>query len=305
MSRRPLSLKSAPAAKRGDNKRPAPSSKARQQQAERGNRGDTAMQAERGRTERHQGGGRPARGDALSLPRMLSRLGYCSRSQAEALVVAGRVAVNGQVVTTLSRRVNPSDQLAVDGRKVTAAAPCYLLLNKPRGLVTTARDEQGRNTVYSCLSAWGERHIAPVGRLDQASEGLLLLTNDSKFAARLLDPQSHLDKTYHVQIDRIFTAEECLRCEQGQEVNGEWLVAKKMRVLRQGEKNCWLEVVLDEGKNRQIRRLLEALGVEVQRLVRIAFGPLQLGELAKGEARELTASELAALQRALTANDEA
>lgn len=308
MSRRPLSLKSAPAANRGDSKRPAPSGKAKQPQAERGSRSGKAAapQAERsGRPERHQGGGRPARGDALSLPRMLSRLGFCSRSQAEALVVDGRVTVNGQVVTTLSRRVNPSDVLTVDGRKVTAAAPCYLLLNKPRGLVTTARDEQGRNTIYSCLQAWGERHIAPVGRLDQASEGLLLLTNDSKFAARLLDPQSHLDKTYHVQIDRIFTAEECLRCEQGQEVNGEWLVAKKMRVLRQGEKNCWLEVVLDEGKNRQIRRLLEALGVEVQRLVRIAFGPLQLGELAKGEARELTASELAALQRALSASSEA
>ena len=100
------------------------------------------------------------------------------------------------------------------------------------------------------------------------------------------------------------TAEECLRCEQGQEINGEWLVAKKMRVLRQGEKNCWLEVVLDEGKNRQIRRLLEALGVEVQRLMRIAFGPLQLGELAKGEARELTVSELAALQHALEAQED-
>lgn len=305
MSRRPLSLKATPTTNRSDNKRPAASGKNATAQAERGGRKNAQPTAERaGRPERQHSGGRAARGDALSLPRMLSRLGFCSRSQAEALVVEGRVTVNGQVVTTLSRRVNPSDALTVDGRKVTAATPCYILLNKPRGLVTTARDEQGRNTIYSCLGAWDGRHIAPVGRLDQASEGLLLLTNDSKFAARLLDPNNHLDKTYHVQVDRIFTAEECLRCEQGQEINGEWLAAKKMRVLRQGEKNCWLEVVLDEGKNRQIRRLLESLGVEVQRLVRIAFGPLQLGETAKGEARELTASELAALQQALNNSSE-
>ncbi|MBQ1782942.1 MAG: rRNA pseudouridine synthase [Gammaproteobacteria bacterium] len=254
---------------------------------------------------RQPGAGRPKTGDVVSLPRMLSRMGFCSRSEAEAMVINGRVAVNGQIVTATSRRVDPKkDKLAVDGKAVTAAAPCYLMLNKPRGLVTTARDEQGRDTIYNCLGAWAGRHLAPVGRLDQASEGLLLITNDSRLASRLLDPKSHLDKTYHVQIDRIFTAEDCARCEAGLDLEGEWLVAKSVKLLRSGEKNCWLEVVLDEGKNRQIRRLLEALGVQVQRLVRIAFGPLALGELAKGEARELTAGELASLQRALQARDE-
>lgn len=269
------------------------------------NRGNSRHNSERpasgaGRGERQPSTGRPKSGEVVSLPRMLSRMGYCSRSEAEALVINGRVAVNGQIVTATSRRVDPNkDKLAVDGKAITAAAPCYLMLNKPRGLVTTARDEQGRDTIYNCLGAWAGRHLAPVGRLDQASEGLLLITNDSRLASRLLDPKSHLDKTYHVQIDRIFTAEDCARCEAGLDLEGEWLVAKSVKLLRSGEKNCWLEVVLDEGKNRQIRRLLEALGVQVQRLVRIAFGPLTLGELAKGEARELTAGELAALQRAL------
>lgn len=259
-----------------------------------------------GRGERQPSAGRPKSGEVVSLPRMLSRMGYCSRSEAEAMVINGRVAVNGQIVTATSRRVDPNkDKLAVDGKAVTAAAPCYLMLNKPRGLVTTARDEQGRDTIYNCLGAWAGRHLAPVGRLDQASEGLLLITNDSRLAARLLDPKSHLDKTYHVQIDRIFSAEDCARCEAGLDLDGEWLVAKSVKLLRTGEKNCWLEVVLDEGKNRQIRRLLEALGVQVQRLVRIAFGPLTLGDLAKGEARELTAGELAALQRALQTRESA
>jgi 23S rRNA pseudouridine2605 synthase len=183
------------------------------------------------------------------------------------------------------------DRIEMDGAVIQAAEKIYLMMNKPRGLVTTADDERGRETVYSLLPknlAW----IAPVGRLDKASEGLLLFTNDSEWAARITDPEAHLDKTYHVQIDRVADTELIGTLESGVEVGGgERFRAKGVRTLRSGGKTCWLEIVLDEGKNRQIRRMLEACGVQVLRLVRVAIGELQLGSLAKGTHRMLSAEE--------------
>ena len=172
------------------------------------------------------------------------------------------------------------------------------MLNKPKGLVTTANDEQGRETVYSKLPA-GLPWMGPVGRLDKASEGLLLFTNDSEWAARITAPESHLDKTYQVQIAA--TADESLlqKLTNGVHSDGDFLAAKAAQLLRCGDKNSWVEVVLNEGKNRQIRRMLEACSVEVLRLIRVAIGPLHLGSLGKGEARELTDLEKAALDHAL------
>jgi 23S rRNA pseudouridine2605 synthase len=182
------------------------------------------------------------------------------------------------------------DRIAVDGQVVEVGERIYLMLNKERGVVTTACDEKGRETVYACL---GEElpWVAPVGRLDKASEGLLLLTNDSEWAARVLDPGMHWEKTYHVQIGAV--AEEPLleAMRKGIEANGEWLRAKRARVLRSGAKNTWLEIVLDEGKNRQIRRMIAGLRVEVLRLVRVAIGPVELGGLRKGQVRQLTERE--------------
>ena len=183
------------------------------------------------------------------------------------------------------------------------------MLNKPRGVVTTAEDEKGRPTVYALLSqhsAAGETvtksqaWLAPVGRLDKASEGLLLMTNDSEWGARITAPETHLDKTYHVQVGTIADEtfiEALLRGVNAQA--GEVLSARQVRRLRAGEKNCWMEIVLDEGKNRHIRRMMEILGVEVLRLVRVAIGPLQLGDLAKGQCRALTADEKRLLDRAI------
>jgi len=164
------------------------------------------------------------------------------------------------------------------------------MLNKKRGVVTTASDEKGRETVYAYLSdelPW----VAPVGRLDKASEGLLLLTNDSEWAARVLRPGMHLERTYHVQIGALANASLLEALRKGIEADGEWLRAKRARVLRGGAKNTWLEIVLDEGKNRQIRRMLAASEVEVLRLVRVAIGPVELGGLQKGQVRELTRRE--------------
>ena len=193
------------------------------------------------------------------------------------------------------------DRIELQGRAIHAAEKVYWMMNKPRGMITSAADEKGRDTVYSLLPAemnW----LAPVGRLDKASEGLLLFTNDSEWGARVTEPATHLDKTYHVQIATIASAEFLETLQRGVETErGEVLRCKRASLLRAGEKNSWIEIVLDEGKNRQIRRMLDARGMEVLRLIRVAIGPLALGELPKGAHRPLTADELACLNRAMSA----
>jgi 23S rRNA pseudouridine2605 synthase len=240
----------------------------------------------------------PIESRKIGLARALSKLGYCSRSQAGLLIRAGRVKLNDITARDPETPVRiEHDQIAVDGSAVKAAENIYLVMNKPRGLVTTASDEKGRDTVYSLLSE-GEKPlpwIAPVGRLDKASEGLLLLSNDSQWAARISAPESHLPKTYHVQIDTIATEELIGEVVSGVKSEGDVLRAVECRLLRTGEKNSWLEIALEEGKNRQIRRMLSVLGLEVLRLVRVSIGPLQLGTLAKGAYRHLTAEEKNAL----------
>ena len=208
--------------------------------------------------------------------------------------------VNGRLARDPESPVHlGNDRIEVDAKPLAAHEHVYLMLNKPRGIVTTASDEKGRETVYD-LFAGDLPWVAPVGRLDKASEGLLLLTNDSEWAGRVLAPDSHLDKTYHVHIDRI--ADQALldsMLHGVQTADAEVLRVKLVRLLRSGEKNSWLEVVLHEGRNRQIRRILDGLGVEVLRLVRIAVGPLRLGELKKGATRQLTATEKRAVDDAL------
>jgi 23S rRNA pseudouridine2605 synthase len=191
------------------------------------------------------------------------------------------------------------DRVEIAGRPLRAAEKIYVMMNKPRGIVTSAADEKGRDTIYSLLPK-GQDRLGPVGRLDKASEGLLLLTNDSEWAARITNPATHLEKSYHVQIAA--KAEERLieALERGVETQkGEVLNAKRVRMLRAGEKNSWLEMILDEGKNRQIRRMLGVHGIEVLRLVRVAIGPLQLGDLTKGAFRTLRPEEKAALDSAM------
>jgi 23S rRNA pseudouridine2605 synthase len=240
----------------------------------------------------------------VGLARALSKLGLCSRSQATEWIAAGRVRLSGATTRNPEAPVRLGiDRIEVDGQPAAPKEKIYLMLNKERGVVTTASDEQGRGTVYDSLPArWSgpsAQWIAPVGRLDKASEGLLLMTNDSEWSARITAPESHLDKVYHVQIRAIAdeTLMEALR--GGVENRGEILKAKRLSSLRSGEKNSWIEIVLDEGKNRQIRRMFESLGVEVARLVRISIGPLILGDLPSGATRTLTAQEKSSLDRAL------
>jgi 23S rRNA pseudouridine2605 synthase len=245
----------------------------------------------------------------VGLARALSKLGYCSRSKAAELIRAGRVRINGAVRKNAEAPVHlGKDRLEVDGLRVSAAEKLYLMLNKPRGVVTTASDEQGRDSVYKYLSAFlgedsvgdggrkSQNWVAPIGRLDKASEGLLLLTNDSEWGAKIVSPETHVDKTYHVQIDAQPDGLLVGKLIEGFKVNdGEFLRVKAAGVLRTGERNGWLEIILDEGRNRHIRRMFEALDIEVLRLIRVAIGGLQLGELAKGKVRALTTGERALL----------
>ncbi|RWM06805.1 MAG: rRNA pseudouridine synthase [Mesorhizobium sp.] len=237
---------------------------------------------------------RRAAAGKVSLDRALSKLGFCSRKQAELLITEGRVQVAGKVARDPSLRIDPDrDRIAVDGERVAAERKVYLMLNKPRGLVTTRDDPEGRGTVYDCLADLELPFVSPVGRLDKASEGLLLMTNDTRWANGLLDPASHVAKTYHVQIASAPDEAMLRRFREGAVVDGELLTASSIELLRSGGRTAWLEIVLDEGRNRQIRRLLGASDIEVLRLVRVAIGALQLGDLAKGKARHLTAEELA------------
>jgi len=235
----------------------------------------------------------------VGLARALSKLGYCSRAEASRLIRAGRVRVNERLCSDPEKPVYlKRDRIEIDGHLLETQPKIYLMLNKPRGLITTASDEKGRDTVYELLDqqlSW----VAPVGRLDKASEGLLLLTNDPEWSARVLAPETHLEKIYHVQIAAVADGAIIKRMTKGVKDGNDFLRAKNARIVRGGSRNTWLEIVLDEGKNRHIRRILAQLGIEALRLVRVAIGPLRLGELPKGSVRQLAVAEKQGIDRAM------
>ena len=232
------------------------------------------------------------------LARTLSKLGLCSRTEAAAWIAAGRVSVDGRVVRDAEFPVVRGVQrIAIDGVETGQGEIRYLMLNKPRGLITSTQDERARDTVYRCFDGAGLGWIAPVGRLDKASEGLLLFANDPEWAARITAPDSGPHKTYHVHVDRILDAVMLGRLADGIMLDGERLGASSVTLLRHGAKNAWLEIVLEEGRNRHIRRLLAAFDIGVLRLIRVAIGDLQLGTLAKGEWRLLSPEEVASLSK--------
>ncbi len=230
--------------------------------------------------------------------RVISKLGMASRSEARRWVQEGRVQVNGRVVRDAEFPLRQGvDRIEIEGQTLAAAARLVLMLNKPRGLVTTARDERGRDTVYRCFAGAALPWLAPVGRLDKASEGLLLFSNDPVWAARITDPLTGPDKTYHVQIDQV-PAEAMLELiQRGALLEGERLSAKSVRCLRSGAKHAWLEIVLSEGRNRHIRRMLAHFGVSALRVVRVKIGELPLGDLPKEHWRLLTELEIKGVSR--------
>lgn len=235
------------------------------------------------------------------LPRVLSKLGFCSRREAERLVAAGRVTVNGAVRRDVLSEVDPeSDTIAVDEQPVRRAALLHLKMHKPVGVVTTMKDPEGRPTVGDLIAAarpeW--RGAMPVGRLDRDSSGLLLLTNDHDLGNRVSGPGHHVDKTYRVELNQHPDDAVFAPLRAGIELEGERTRCRpaRVRILERREYSTLVEVVLDEGKFRQIRRSMKAVGLRVKALQRVRIGPVELGELAAGEIVALSAAELAALR---------
>jgi 23S rRNA pseudouridine2605 synthase len=230
------------------------------------------------------------------LARALSKLGFCSRSQAGLLIKTGKVTLNGQLCRDPEKPVQiDRDQISVEGKPIGFTKHVYLMLNKPRGLVTTTSDEKGRDTVFTCFEGHSLPHLSPVGRLDKASEGLQLFTNDNTWANAITDPATHVPKTYHVQVGALADDSLLAKLRRSVDDEGERLKLQTVSMLRQGEKNSWLEITLDEGRNRHIRRVMEAHELEVMRLVRVEIGGLKLGTLAKGAWRNLSTAEVRAM----------
>lgn len=239
---------------------------------------------------------RPIRSPQLrvSLARALSKLGVLSRSEAAKAILEGRVACNGVVRNNPEFRVDPKrDRFALDGKALDPRPQrVYFMLHKPRGLVTTRKDEKGRATVFECLQGL-EAYVFPVGRLDADSEGLLLFTNDSRFAETVTNPLTQIPKRYEVELDRPLGDGDLFKLAVGVAFP-DGSVAKPRSVQPLDADRKRLEIVLEEGKNREIRRICEAAGFEVKKLFRTHVGDLALGDLAPGKYRALDAKEVSA-----------
>ncbi len=234
----------------------------------------------------------PEESSGVRLQKYLASAGVASRRAAEILIQGGRVEVNGRVTSTLGTRIDPErDRVQVDGRRIHATAKrAYYLLNKPKGVMTTASDPEGRPTVIELLQGVRER-VFPVGRLDWNSEGLLILTNDGGLAHRLTHPANHVPKVYRVKVKGTLAEAELRALRGGMSLEGRrTMPARVERVSAQ--ENSWLEVTLFEGRRNQLRRMFERIGHRVQKLKRIAIGPIRDRALKPGEWRRMTAEEV-------------
>jgi 23S rRNA pseudouridine2605 synthase len=234
----------------------------------------------------------------VRLQKIIAGTGLASRRKAEALIAAGRVMVNGKTVTELGTKVDPvRDHVKVDGKHLSAAQPfVYLMLNKPKNVVSTLDDPGGRTTVKDYLRGVSVR-VFPVGRLDFDSEGLMLLTNNGDLAQAMLHPRYHVPKTYLVKVKGVLTDEDIRSLEQGVRLEDGMTGPAQVRKVRKIEANSWLEITIREGRKHQVKRMLESVGHPVIKLLRIRMGPLSLGDLQPGEFRFLTDREANALRR--------
>src|SRR5215472_2658526 len=248
----------------------------------------------------------PADGETPDQPRLqkyLAHAGIASRRHAEELIAAGAVTVNGQVIRKLGTRVNTAtDEVRVFGKPVRPVTTfLYVMLNKPAGTVSTVSDPEGRRTVLDLLPEdWRRQRIYPVGRLDFDTEGLLLLTNDGELALHLTHPRYALTKVYQALVADEPAVSALRQLEHGILLAGESrrTAPARLRILNRQGDACWISVEIHEGRNRQVRRMLEAIGYPPLRLRRVAVGPLDLGHLASGDYRQLTPNEVSALYQA-------
>ncbi|MGE5327219.1 MAG: pseudouridine synthase [Deltaproteobacteria bacterium] len=233
----------------------------------------------------------------MTLDRVLSRYGIASRTVAKEVIRAGRLRVNGRVMRDPDFWVTPeTDDIQLDGKRLKRERRIYLLFYKPRGVITSHGDPSGRKTVYDCLGDLG-KWVSPVGRLDKDTSGLLLLTNDTAFADLVTNPESRIPKTYLVKLNALICDEMIGQLNSGVQMKrGDFARPVSVRRIEDRGKYSRLEVVLTEGKNREVRRMMEAAGFKVLKLVRTAIGPLTLAGLEIGKWRELTPSEVGAVR---------
>ena len=239
--------------------------------------------------------------EKIRIQKLIADSGYCSRRKAEELIAAGRVKVGGRPCK-LGDKALPTDLITVDGeqiRQVKKRRLYYIMLHKPRGYVTTMKDELDRKNVSELLSDLPER-VYPVGRLDRNSEGLLLFTNDGAFANDIMHPSRKINKVYRVTVRPSVNDEQLVKLAQGVMIDGRLTEPANVVVLDSQLGRVVLQITIHEGRNRQIRRMCEEVGLEVARLKRTMIGPLKLGMLPPGEYRELTAEELRAIRNAIT-----
>jgi len=239
------------------------------------------------------------------LQKIISESGFCSRRKADELIAKNHVKVNGHPAK-LGDRANPQrDVITVDGEKIAINKNkkyLYLMLNKPRGYVTTLEDEMGRKCVTELLSGVEER-VYPIGRLDRNSEGLLLFTNDGDFANSIMHPSKHVSKTYRVTVRPDINDDQLIRMTEGIVIEGQRTMPATINVLTKQKGRVVIQMIIHEGKNRQVRKMCEAVGLEVARLKRTSVGPLKLGMLKPGAWRELSAEELRAIRNSIGKED--
>ncbi|MDQ0350893.1 23S rRNA pseudouridine2605 synthase [Alkalibacillus filiformis] len=237
-------------------------------------------------------------GQKERLQKVIAKSGITSRRKAEGLIESGRVKVNGKVVSELGTKVGQSDEVAVDNIIIEKEQPVYFMINKPRQVVSTVEDDKGRRVVTDLLSGEIEQRVYPVGRLDYDTTGLLLLTNDGNLTNQLIHPKFEVDKVYVAKVKGELSKEEVLQLKKGVTHDGERLKAVKSRIMEVDKKKgkTKIELVLHQGKNRQVRRMFEALGYRIEKLKRERFGTLTLGNLQPGEYRELTPHEVKQLK---------
>jgi len=233
----------------------------------------------------------------IRLQKAIADSGLASRRKAETMITEGRVTVNGRVIRELGTKVDPErDHVKVDGRHLKPVPPSvFLMLNKPKGYVSSLSDPAGRPTITDLLAGVGLR-VFPVGRLDYDSEGLMLLTNQGELAQTLLHPRYHVPKTYLIKVKGVLTDEEIASLERGVQLDDGMTAPASVRKVRKVEENSWLEVTIHEGRKHQVKRMLEAVGHPVIRLTRVRFGPLSLGDLPPGRYRYLTDREANAVR---------
>lgn len=240
--------------------------------------------------------------EKIRIQKIIAESGFCSRRKAEEYISAGKVTVNGRPCTLGDKALPGKDLIVVDGIKIDQPRKrtlYYIMLHKPRGYVTTMNDELDRKCVTDLLQGLPER-VYPVGRLDKNSEGLLLLTNDGAFANDIMHPSKHVNKTYRVTVRPDISDEQLVKLASGVEIDGRMTSECSVVVLDKQPGRVVLQMTIHEGRNRQIRKMCEAVGLEVARLKRTAIGPLKLGMLKPGEYRELKPDELRAIRTAIT-----